>query len=358
MSDSEIVKTYSDTALEGIVRQLSRSGQWRERLEAAARQLSVDNHSPTHIQNMTSANTQLAVPQRVSALSIMGNRLKVDPAKLMQTLKATVFKNATDDELLALVVVSNEYGLNPLTKEIYAFPAKGGGIVPVVSIDGWVSMVNDHPAMDGMEFEERYDDAGKLEAITCKLWRKDRNRPISVTEHLSECKRNTDPWKMEHRMLRHKALMQCARYAFGFSGVTDEDEASDTPGMRDVTPARATAPRLPASNPYEDAADPVSVSEEAPEADEIPATGENPNDSSEARGFVNEADERASLIADIKAMLKELDSTLGDFGSACRTSGLIHGTATIRDIPISALRHIHDNRLTILKGEYQAGGEA
>jgi hypothetical protein len=41
---------------------------------------------------------------------------------------------------------------------------------------------------------------------------------------------------MEHRMLRHKALMQCARYAFGFSGVTDDDEAENTPGMRNVTP--------------------------------------------------------------------------------------------------------------------------
>lgn len=183
-------------------------------------------------------NTQLAIkPERVSALNIMGARLSVDPIKLMATLKATVFKNASDDELLALVVVANEYRLNPLTKEIYAFPAKGGGIVPVVSIDGWVSMVNDHPAMDGMEFEEHHND-GKLAAITCKLWRKDRSRPIQVTEHLSECKRPTDPWKMEHRMLRHKALMQCARYAFGFSGVTDEDEAADTPGMRDVTPAK------------------------------------------------------------------------------------------------------------------------
>jgi len=184
--------------------------------------------------------TQLATQPapRISALNIMGSRLNVDPAKLMATLKATVFKGASDDELLALVVVANEYRLNPLTKEIYAFPAKGGGIVPVVSIDGWVSMVNDHAAMDGMEFEEHYSDEGKLEAITCKLWRKDRNRPISVTEHLSECRRNTDPWKMEHRMLRHKALMQCARYAFGFSGVTDEDEAADTPGMRDVTPAK------------------------------------------------------------------------------------------------------------------------
>lgn len=171
-----------------------------------------------------------------SALAVMASKINVDPAKLHSTLKATVFKGASDDELLALVVVANTYGLNPLLKELYAFPAKGGGIVPVVSIDGWVSMVNNHPQMDGMEFEEHHGEAGNLEAITCRIWRKDRNRPISVTEHLSECKRNTDPWKMEHRMLRHKALMQCARYAFGFSGITDEDEASDTPGLRNVTP--------------------------------------------------------------------------------------------------------------------------
>jgi phage recombination protein Bet len=157
----------------------------------------------------------------------MGSRLNCDPAKLHQTLKDTVFKGASDSELLALVVVANEYGLNPLTKELYAFPAKGGGIVPVVSVDGWVRMVNDHPQMDGIEFETHKDAAGKLDAITCSIWRKDRNRPIRVTEHLSECKRNTEPWKMENRMLRHKALMQCARYAFGFSGVTDDDEATD-----------------------------------------------------------------------------------------------------------------------------------
>ena len=176
----------------------------------------------------------------------MAAKVNVDPAKLHQTLKATVFKGASDEELLALVVVANTYGLNPLLKELYAFPAKGGGIVPVVSIDGWVSMVNNHPAMDGMEFDEHRSDDGKLQAITCRLWRKDRSKPISITEHLSECRRNTDPWKMENRMLRHKALMQCARYAFGFSGITDEDEASDTPGLRNVTPE----PETPKSNPF------------------------------------------------------------------------------------------------------------
>ena len=183
-------------------------------------------------------STQLTLPKAPSALAVMASKINVDPTKLLQTLKSTVFKGASDDELLALVVVANTYGLNPLLKELYAFPAKGGGIVPVVSIDGWVSMVNNHPEMDGMEFEEHDSNDGKLEAITCRIWRKDRNRPIAVTEHLSECKRSTDPWKMEHRMLRHKALMQCARYAFGFSGITDEDEAEVTPGLRNVTPER------------------------------------------------------------------------------------------------------------------------
>ena len=191
------------------------------------------------------STNQLSTPAqpRTSALAVMAKRLTVDPAKLHSTLKATVFKGASDDELLALVVVANEYGLNPLTKELYAFPAKGGGIVPVVSIDGWVSMINAHPQMDGLEFDEIRDETGELLAMTCTIWRKDRSKPIIVTEHLSECRRNTEPWKMENRMLRHKSLMQCARYAFGFSGITDEDEAADTPGLRNVTPpARESAP--------------------------------------------------------------------------------------------------------------------
>lgn len=194
---------------------------------------------------MNLAPIQAPAPARVSALNIMASRLNVDAAKLHGTLKSTVFKNATDEELLALVVVANEYRLNPLTKEIYAFPAKGGGIVPVVSIDGWISMVNDHPQMDGVEFQDGYDKDGNLFSVTCRIFRKDRSKPIEVTEYLSECVRPTDPWKMKHRMLRHKSFIQCARYAFGFSGITDEDEAAETPGLRNVTPARSQAPAEP-----------------------------------------------------------------------------------------------------------------
>ena len=173
-----------------------------------------------------STTTAVAVQdKKPSALAAMASRVSVDPDKLMSALKATVFKNASNEELLALVVVANEYGLNPFLKEVYAFPAKGGGIVPVISVDGWIKMVNQHPQMDGLDFEWGYTPTGELESCTAIYYRKDRSRPIRVTEYLSECKRNTEPWKMESRMLRHKALIQGARVAFGFSGIMDEDEA-------------------------------------------------------------------------------------------------------------------------------------
>jgi phage recombination protein Bet len=180
-------------------------------------------------------SSEITTP-KTSALAVMASRFSVDPAKLLETLKNTAFKGASNDEMMALVIVSNEYGLNPLTKEIYAFPAKGGGIVPVVSIDGWLNIMNNHPQFDGIDYEWLHE-GEKLIACTSIIHRKDRTHPTRVTEYLSECRRSTDPWKMEHRMLRHKATIQGARVAFGFSGITDEDEARDTPPMRDVTPA-------------------------------------------------------------------------------------------------------------------------
>ncbi len=176
-----------------------------------------------------------------SALVTMASRLNVDATKLHGVLKETAFKKASDAEMMALCIVSNEYGLNPLTKEIYAFPAKGGGIVPVVSIDGWLRIINEHPQMDGMEATPTFSESGELESYTCSIWRKDRSKPTVITEYLSECRRSTEPWKMEHRMLRHKAIIQCGRVAMGFSGIVDEDDAQP---MRNITPQEQEAPRL------------------------------------------------------------------------------------------------------------------
>lgn len=145
-----------------------------------------------------------------------------DPGALVAVLKATAFKGQVSDaQMTALLVVANQYGLNPWTKEIYAFPDKNNGIVPVVGVDGWSRIINSHPQFDGMDFEQ------DAESCTCSIFRKDRSRPVRVTEYMAECKREgVGPWRSHpRRMLRHKAMIQCARLAFGFVGIYEQDEA-------------------------------------------------------------------------------------------------------------------------------------
>ena len=175
------------------------------------------------------------------ALDIMGQRLNIDPSKLMDVLKKTVFKNVSDEEIAALVVVSNEYNLNPFLKELYAFPAKGGGIVPVVSVDGWNKMLIRQDTFDGIEFETIDNEDGTVYSITATIFVKNRSHPVKITEYYSECYRETDNWKhMPRRMLRNRALCQGARVAFGFAGIKDPDEAIDVMATTVTTDMPAT----------------------------------------------------------------------------------------------------------------------
>lgn len=169
-------------------------------------------------------------PKR-SLIDTMSAGYSMDPANFAKTVRATCMPaNSSDEEFAAFLLVAHQHGLNPVTREIYAFPKKGGGIQPIVGIDGWMTLINSHPQSDGLEFIDAFDDKGKLSSITCKLYRKDRNRPTEVTEYMNECMRPTEPWqKWPARMLRHKAAIQCARYAFGFAGIIDPEEAERSP---------------------------------------------------------------------------------------------------------------------------------
>lgn len=175
----------------------------------------------------TPANAIAIMEPRRSLLAEMAGRYGMEPKTFADTLRATVVpKEASNEEFAAFLVVAREYNLNPLTKEIYAFPKRGGGIQPILSIDGWLNIINSHPQLNGIEFDDHLDKDGKVTAITARIWRKDREKPIVVTEYMVECVRSTDTWKgYPRRMLRHKALIQCARYAFGFAGIVDPDEA-------------------------------------------------------------------------------------------------------------------------------------
>jgi phage recombination protein Bet len=189
---------------------------------------------------------QIARTEHPSLIRTMASKFDMEPVKFAQTVKKTCISgDCSDEDFAAFLMVAKEYDLNPIIKEIFAFPKRGGGIQPIVSVDGWVSMINRQPSFNGLEFEDKADDKGELVSITCRMYRKDRDRPISVTEYMSECRRATDTWKQwPARMLRHKAMIQCARYAFGFSGIMEPDEYERSEMAVDITP-RQEAPAAP-----------------------------------------------------------------------------------------------------------------
>jgi len=194
--------------------------------------------------------------EKKSLLTKFADRYSVDPQKMFDTLKLTAFKQRdgsapSNEQMMALLVVADQYQLNPFTREIYAFPDKQNGIIPVVGVDGWSRIINSHEQYDGVDFnysEEMETPDGANNPchawIECVMHRKDRKHPTIVREYLDEVYRkpfvkngNTipGPWQTHtKRFLRHKAMIQCSRIAFGFVGIFDQDEAER---MVDINPA-------------------------------------------------------------------------------------------------------------------------
>lgn len=195
---------------------------------------------------MTNKIAEVPLVKRVSLVEKMAGKFSINPEKLMVTLKATAFRQTngpevTDEQMVALLIVADQYGLNPFTREIYAFPDKRAGIIPVVGVDGWSRIINEHPQTDGLDFRQSVaniiPEHGKIspEWMEVVIYRKDRGHPIVIREYIDEVYRvpfmrdgkpMMGPWQTHtKRFFRHKTLIQGARIAYGFSGIYDEDEA-------------------------------------------------------------------------------------------------------------------------------------
>jgi len=187
--------------------------------------------------------TEKAVAKKPSVLGLMAAKFKLDEVMFLNTVKATVMKPAKDgkipsnEEIAAFLIVANKYDLNPFTNEIYAFPNKKGGIIPIVGIDGFVTIMNRQSDYNGYEITYDEDETTMEGAKSCpkwaevKIYHKDREHPTVVREYLDEVYVSarggySGPWQSHtKRMLRHKVLIQGARVAFGITGIYDPDEA-------------------------------------------------------------------------------------------------------------------------------------
>jgi hypothetical protein len=128
--------------------------------------------------------------------------------------------------------LAERLGLDPLSNEIYATElssesGKKPRIFFVVGVDGWSKIINAHPQFDGMSLMESVPDGDELpQYFECTIFRKDRKVATSVREYMHEAHTNQGAWLTHpRRMLRHKAMVQCARICFGLSGIYEPDEA-------------------------------------------------------------------------------------------------------------------------------------
>lgn len=200
--------------------------------------------------------TQIAKKETKDILGIMAVKYNLQPSMFLNTIKATVMKPGKDgripsnEEIAAFLVVANKYNLDPFTNEIYAFPSKKGGIIPIVGIDGFVAQMNRNPEFNGMDLEFAEDCKTMDGAKSCpewcevKIYKKGIDKPIVVREYLDEvyCPPKggyPGPWQSHtKRMLRHKTIIQGARVAFGITGIYDQDEAER------IIEAQASAPEV------------------------------------------------------------------------------------------------------------------
>ena len=120
--------------------------------------------------------------------------------------------------ILALLRVARQYELDLLQEEVLLTQYDDQWQVSI-SVDGWIKLVNRHPAFEGMSFSESpQTDQGLPLWMECTIHRSDRSIPTTVREYLAEVRNDSDIWKkMPRRMLRHRVLQQCARLTFAIS---------------------------------------------------------------------------------------------------------------------------------------------
>ena len=122
----------------------------------------------------------------------------------------------TQESCLRLIA---EYRLNPRADEIDLVQFEEGRWQVFITVNGWAKLINAHPAFRGIEFSEANElHQGVPIWMGCTIYRTDRIKPIVIREYFTEMKTEHAAWQqMPRRMLRHRAMQQCARLAFGIT---------------------------------------------------------------------------------------------------------------------------------------------
>jgi len=115
----------------------------------------------------------------------------------------------------------HEFDLDPFNGEIIFIEShkESKSAWPFITIEGWIKIINQHPQFCAIEFNIPIQENQMNHSwIECAIYRKDRIKPITIREYLAEVITEQPGWKdRPNRMLRHRALAQSAKHAFGIT---------------------------------------------------------------------------------------------------------------------------------------------
>lgn len=154
-------------------------------------------------------------------------------------LRNSVCKGFSDTEAKVFGFRCQAMGLSPLTGQITAFK-QGGGVVPIVTIDGYRSIAAsidpgyvveiEYLGADGwVDWIPEGDPASQARA---KVWRTGADRPVIKAVSRSEFAGSGGPWRsMPNHMLAKVAESHALRMAYpqGLAGTYSSDEVSTAP---------------------------------------------------------------------------------------------------------------------------------
>lgn len=166
----------------------------------------------------------------------------------IELIKNTVAIGATENELKTFLYLSEEYNLDPLKKEIY-FIKYGGKSTIITSRDGYLKIANLNKNFDGFESDVVYHgdkltkredgsllieyseshllfDKSKLSGAFCNVWRKDRNKSITVFVSIKDYYKKGAPiWEQYiNAMILKVAESMALKRAFAISGLITREE--------------------------------------------------------------------------------------------------------------------------------------
>jgi phage recombination protein Bet len=223
---------------------------------------------------------------------------RYDDPKMLDTIRNTVAKGATEPQFRMFIEICRATGLNPFLKEIWFVP----GVGVMAGRDGYLRVANEHPQFDGIETRVERDEKGIPVKAVCSVWRKDRNHPTVCEAYFNEYRKSSSVWNQyPSAMIGKVAEVLALKRSFSINGVVTEEEIGEQEprgtrqAAQDVAQAKIAA--LQAGKPYGE----ISEVHDAVEVDTPAEKQEKPKKTG-----------KFAMLENFKSIKKELNVTTGN----------------------------------------------